>query len=193
MLIRCRWPFRQVAPLLGTCDEDVDRAWPMPPNGSSEMLRKPVKGLFHNDSYALGRKLNMGPRADGQSDIDAAASCPLVLLEHLINERILPAILQQEGDVDPLERLTQPHRSPQGVLGIRRRKPLPVRHPACEDRFLSAYERKLLESRLETSARRHATQDAPDQTDVQVLEALKEAQCLVECEGAGALLSSHPN
>jgi hypothetical protein len=26
-----------------------------------------------------------------------------------------------------------------------------------------------------------------------VLEALKEAQCLVECEGAGALLSSHPN
>jgi hypothetical protein len=84
------------------------------------VLCKPVKGLIHNDSCALGGKLNMGPRADGQSNIDAAATRPLVLFDHLINERILPAFLQQEGYVDPLERLTQPHRSPQGVVGIRR-------------------------------------------------------------------------
>src|SRR4029453_10178005 len=81
VLLGCRWPFRQVAPLPSTCDKDADRAWPVPATGSGEMLCQPVKRLFHDDSDALGRDLDMGPRADSQTDIDAAAPQALVLLE----------------------------------------------------------------------------------------------------------------
>ena len=146
----------------GHRDEDVDRAWPVPATGSGEVLCQPVKGLFHEDSGALGGNLDMGPGADGQPDIDAAAPQALVLFDHLLREPILPALLQQDGDVDPLERLTQPHRSPQGVLGIGRREPLPVRHAAArEDRFLCTDEGKLLEPRLQASAGRHASAGCP--------------------------------
>ena len=149
----------------------------MPATGSGEMLRQPVKGLFHHDSSSLGDEFGMGPRADGQTDIDAAAPQPLVLFDHLINEPILPTFLQQDGDVNPLERLTQPHRSPHGVLGIRRREPLPVRHAAArEDRFLGTDERKLLEPRLQPSAARHEAQDA-DRSDA-------------ECQAAATMATS---
>ena len=142
VLVDCRWPFRQVAPLLGTCDEDVDWAWPLPAAGSGEVLGQPVECLFHDDSGALSGNLDMGPRPDGEADIDASAPQALVLFDHLSREPILPAFLQQDRDVDPVERLAQPHRSPDGVLGIRRREPLPVRHPAAgEDCFLGTDER----------------------------------------------------
>jgi hypothetical protein len=108
----------------------------MPATGSSKVLCQPVKGLFHDDSGALGDDLDMCPRPDGQADIDAAAPQALVLFDHLINEPILPTFLQQDGDVNPLERLTQPHRLPQQVFGIRRREPLPVRHPAARENRL---------------------------------------------------------
>src|SRR5512133_505359 len=161
-LVGCRGPFRQVAPLLAACYEDVDWAWPILATGSGEVFCQPVEGLFHADSGALGDDLDMGPRADGQADIDAAAPQALILFDHLINKPILPAFLQQDGDVNPLERLTQPHRSPQWVFGIRRREPLPVRHPAArEDRFLGTDERKLREPRLQASAGRHEAQNAP--------------------------------
>ena len=149
----------------------------MPATGSGEVLCQPVKGLFHDDSDALGRDLDMGPRADSQADIDAAAPQALVLFDHLINESILPAFLQQDGDVNPLESLTQPHRSPHGFLGIRRREPLPVWHPAArEDRFLGTDDRKLLEPRLQVSAGRHNAQNAADQTSFHVVEAVQNAQ-----------------
>ncbi len=86
----------------------------MPATGSGEMFCQPVKGLFHDDSGALGGEFDMGPRADGQTYIYAAAPQTLVLFDHLINEPILLAFLQQDGDVDPVERLTQPHRLPKG-------------------------------------------------------------------------------
>jgi hypothetical protein len=113
----------------------------MPATGSGEMFCQPVKGLFHDDSGALGGEFDMGPRADGQTYIYAAAPQTLVLFDHLINEPILLAFLQQDGDVDPVERLTQPHRLPKRVFGIRGREPLPVRHAAArEDRFLGGVE-----------------------------------------------------
>ena len=68
----------------------------------------------------------MGPRANGQGDIDAALPQPVVLLDHLLGEPIHPALVQQDRDVNPLERLAQPLRYPHGVVGIRRRQPLPV-------------------------------------------------------------------
>ena len=109
----------------------------------------------------------MGPRADGQPDIDAAAAQALVLFDHLIREPILPAVLQQDRYVDPLEGLTKPHRLPHGVLGIWCGEPLPVRHSAAgEDRFLRTDEGKLLEPTPHASAGRHGAQNALDQSAV---------------------------
>jgi hypothetical protein len=129
----------------------------MPATGSGEMFCQPVKGLFHDDSGALGGEFDMGPRADGQTYIYAAAPQTLVLFDHLINEPILLAFLQQDGDVDPVERLTQPHRLPKRVFGIRGREPLPVRHAAArEDRFLGGRAERppATQSRPERSAGR---------------------------------------
>lgn len=136
---------------------------------------------MHDDSSALGYNLDMGPRADSQAYIDAAAPQTLVLIDHLIREPVLPALMQQDGDDNPIERLTQPHRSPHGVLGIRGRQPLPVRHAAArEDRFLGTDQRKLLEPRLQASDARHEAQDSPDQTSFRVPEAVHKAQNLFE-------------
>ena len=141
-LVGRRWPFRQVAPLPRTGDEDADRTRPLPATGSGEVLRQPVEGLLHHDSGAFGGRLDMGPGADGQADIDAAAPQDLVLFDHLFGEPILPAVVQQDRNINPLQRLTQPLRSPNGVLGIGRRQPFPVRHPAArENRFLGPDER----------------------------------------------------
>ena len=145
------------------------------------MFCEPVKRFLHDDSSALGGNLDMGPRADGEADVDAAAAQALILFDHLSREPVLPAFMQQDRDVNPLKRLAQPHRSPDGVLGIRRREPLPVRHAAAgEDRFLGTDERKLLEPRLEASAARHEAQGSPDQTSFRVPEAVHKAQNLFE-------------
>jgi hypothetical protein len=81
------------------------------------------------------------------------------------------------------ERLTESHRSPHGVLRVRRREPLPVRHrAACEDRFLGTDQRKLLKPGLQASAGRHEAQDPPDQTTFRMIEAVQNAQRRFECK-----------
>ncbi len=80
--------------------------------------------------------------SDRQADVDAAIPQDLVLLDHLVDEAILPTLVQQDGNLDPLERLPQSHRSPHRVVGVRRREPLPVRHRAAgQHRVLGTDER----------------------------------------------------
>ena len=192
VLRRLGWPLGQVAPsgAVGARagHEDAHGAGAARAGGPvGQVLVQPAQSLLARRSHPARADGQMRPVTDRHGHLDTAGPKPVVLVHGLLQEEVLPAADEEDGDLHALERGGVLHRRPEGIGRLGPRHPLGVPgRPPAQDRARRLGQRERVHVRADPAGCRGGAQ-RPGQAAAVLLvhNAVAPAQ-EVEPEGAGA-------